>query len=137
MTLRRLNRVEYRNTIRDLMGVDYDTTENFPADDSGYGFDNIGDVLSLSPLLMEKYLQAAEKIVDQAVPSEALVVAERRIDGERFRSEDGRRERRADELLQAGDGRPPFKRQEDRQVSTSSLDLELDGDFEFDPAAAA
>ena len=66
VTLRRLNRVEYRNTIRDLMGVDYDTHENFPPDDSGYGFDNIGDVLSLSPLLMEKYIQAAETIVAKA-----------------------------------------------------------------------
>ena len=63
VTLRRLNRVEYRNTIRDLMGIDYDTNEEFPADDSGYGFDNIGDVLSMSPLLLEKYLHAAERIV--------------------------------------------------------------------------
>ena len=70
VTLRRLNRVEYRNTIRDLMGVDYDTAENFPPDDSGYGFDNIGDSLSLSPLLMEKYIQAAETIVAKAVPTE-------------------------------------------------------------------
>ena len=68
VTLRRLNRAEYRNTIRDLMGVDYETEENFPPDDSGYGFDNIGDSLSLSPLLMEKYIQAAETIVDKAVP---------------------------------------------------------------------
>jgi hypothetical protein len=68
VTLRRLNRAEYRNTVRDLMGVDFDTVEEFPADDTGYGFDNIGDVLSLSPLLLEKYLQAAEEIVAQAVP---------------------------------------------------------------------
>jgi hypothetical protein len=72
VTLRRLNRVEYRNTIRDLMGVDYDTTDEFPADDSGYGFDNIGDVLTLSPLLLEKYLQAAERIVTRAVPVRAV-----------------------------------------------------------------
>ena len=56
VTVRRLNRVEYRNTIRDLMGVDYDTTAEFPPDDTGHGFDNIGDVLTLSPLLLEKYL---------------------------------------------------------------------------------
>lgn len=67
VTLRRLNRVEYRNTIRDLMGVRYDTNDAFPADDTGYGFDNIGDVLSLTPLLMEKYLQAAQVIVDEAL----------------------------------------------------------------------
>jgi hypothetical protein len=67
-TLRRLNRVDYHNTIRDLMDVDYNTWDEFPADDSGYGFDNIGDVLTVSPLLMEKYLLAAETIVDKAVP---------------------------------------------------------------------
>ncbi len=62
VTLRRLNRHEYRNTIRDLLGIDYEPAADFPADDVGYGFDNIGDVLSLPPLLMEKYLAAAEEI---------------------------------------------------------------------------
>src|SRR4249920_2199384 len=56
VTLRRLNRLEYNNTIRDLLGVDFKPAEDFPSDDVGYGFDNIGDVLSLPPLLMEKYL---------------------------------------------------------------------------------
>jgi mono/diheme cytochrome c family protein len=63
VTLRRLNRAEYNNTIRDLVGVDFQPADDFPADDVGYGFDNIGDVLSLPPLLMEKYLAAADKIV--------------------------------------------------------------------------
>ena len=72
VTLRRLNRVEYRNTIRDLMGIDYDTSDEFPADDSGYGFDNVGDALSLSPLLIEKYLNAAEAIVAEAVPTKEV-----------------------------------------------------------------
>ena len=72
VTLRRLNRVEYRNTIRDLMGIDYDTSDEFPADDSGYGFDNVGDALSISPLLMEKYLNAAEAIVSEAVPAKEV-----------------------------------------------------------------
>lgn len=67
VTLRRLNRAEYSNTIRDLVGVDFRAGENFPPDDSGYGFDNIGDVLSLSPPLLEKYLLAAEQILDQAI----------------------------------------------------------------------
>ncbi len=53
VTARRLNRVEYNNSIRDLLGVDLQPADTFPVDDSGYGFDNIGDVLSLSPLLME------------------------------------------------------------------------------------
>ena len=58
---RRLNRVEYNNTIRDLLGVPIRPADEFPVDDSGYGFDNIGDVLTVSPMLMEKYLAAAAK----------------------------------------------------------------------------
>jgi hypothetical protein len=68
-TLRRLNRAEYNNTIRDLVGIDFQPADDFPQDDVGYGFDNIGDVLSLPPLLMEKYLAAAEKIVEKALAS--------------------------------------------------------------------
>ena len=67
VTLRRLNRAEYNNTIRDLVGVDFKPAADFPNDDVGYGFDNIGDVLSLSPLLLEKYLAAAESILDSAI----------------------------------------------------------------------
>jgi hypothetical protein len=67
VTARRLNRTEYNNTVRDLLGVDFHPADDFPQDDSGYGFDNIGDVLSLSPVLMEKYLSAAEKIAHTAV----------------------------------------------------------------------
>lgn len=67
VTMRRLNRVEYRNTIRDLMGIDFDPTADFPSDDIGHGFDNIGDVLTLSPLLMERYVAAAESIVERAI----------------------------------------------------------------------
>jgi mono/diheme cytochrome c family protein len=70
VTIRRLNREEYRRTIHDLLGVDFQVRDAFPADDTGYGFDTIGDVLSLSPILMEKYLEAAEEIVSQAVTSE-------------------------------------------------------------------
>jgi hypothetical protein len=67
VTIRRLNRVEYNNTIRDLVGVDFKPAADFPNDDVGYGFDNIGDVLSVSPLLLEKYLAAAESILDKAI----------------------------------------------------------------------
>ena len=67
VTLRRLNREEYNNTIRDLVGVDFRPADDFPSDDVGYGFDNIGDVLTLPPLLMEKYLTAAEAIATEAV----------------------------------------------------------------------
>jgi hypothetical protein len=67
VALRRLNRHEYRNTIRDLTGVDYEPAIGFPGDDVGYGFDNIGDVMSLPPILFEKYLDAAEYITGQAI----------------------------------------------------------------------
>ena len=67
VTVRRLNRTEYNNVMRDLMKVDFKPAKDFPADDSGHGFDNIGDVLSMSPLLLEKYLTAAEMIAEQAV----------------------------------------------------------------------
>ena len=66
VTIRRLNRAEYRNTIRDLLKVDY-SAEDFPNDEVGYGFDNIGDVLSLPPMLMEKYLAAADEVVSKAI----------------------------------------------------------------------
>ena len=69
VTIRRLNREEYRNTIEDLLGVEYNVDDNFPPDDTGFGFDTIGDVLTLSPLLLEKYLMAAETIADLALPS--------------------------------------------------------------------
>jgi hypothetical protein len=85
VTVRRLNRVEYRNTVRDLIGVDYDTTSEFPADDTGHGFDNIGDVLTLSPLLLEKYLTAAKAVISAAVPMNSTAVAEESIAGRRFR----------------------------------------------------
>jgi hypothetical protein len=72
VTIRRLNRAEYNNTIRDLVGVKFQPAKDFPADDVGYGFDNIGDVLSLPPLLMENYLAAAETIVEEAYKSPEL-----------------------------------------------------------------
>jgi hypothetical protein len=65
VTIRRLNRNEYNNTIRDLVGVDFRPAAEFPSDDTGYGFDNIADVLSMSPLLVEKYLSAADEILER------------------------------------------------------------------------
>lgn len=84
VTLRRLNRVEYRNTIRDLMGIDFRTDEEFPADDTGYGFDTIADALTTSPLLLEKYMQAAEAIVTRAVPLENHVTPVQTISADQF-----------------------------------------------------
>ncbi len=69
VTLRRLNRVEYNNTIRDLMGLDVAPAADFPSDDVGHGFDNIADVLSVSPVLMERYLDAAISVANAALPA--------------------------------------------------------------------
>jgi cytochrome c553 len=71
VTARRLNRAEYNNTIRDLLGVTLRPADEFPIDDSGYGFDNIGDVLSMSPMLMEKYMSAARSVSRAAVFGES------------------------------------------------------------------
>ena len=69
VTLRRLNRVEYQNTIRDLTGVNFDAPGIFPPEDTGHGFDNLADVLTLSPMLLEKYVDAAEIIIGKAIPA--------------------------------------------------------------------
>lgn len=66
----RLNRNEYSNTIRDLLGIDFRAEKYFPTDDSGDGFDNLGEILSVSPVLMEKYLSAAERIARWAISTE-------------------------------------------------------------------
>src|SRR6185436_10588539 len=132
VTIRRLNRVEYRNTIRDLMGVEFKAADEFPPDDTGYGFDNIGDVLTISPLLLEKYMQAAETIVASAVPTVSRVVREVSIAGTQFHGPEGKGN--ADRLTfyqpatvshthkvdQAGDYRLSFE-------------LEVAGQFDFDP----
>ena len=81
IVLRRLNRVEYQNTIRDLLGYDYDVVLHFPPDDTGYGFDTIGEVLTVSPMLTEKYLEAAENIVDAAVPKASRQAAAKDFPG--------------------------------------------------------
>jgi hypothetical protein len=70
--IRRLNRGEYNNTIRDLVGVYFRPADDFPADDTGDGFDTIGGVLSVSPTLIEKYLLAAEKVVESAAADPQL-----------------------------------------------------------------
>jgi mono/diheme cytochrome c family protein len=62
VTARRLNRTEYNNTVNELLGVEVRPADDFPQDDAGYGFDNIADVLSLSPVLMEKYVTAADRV---------------------------------------------------------------------------
>jgi hypothetical protein len=65
--LHRMNRVEYANAIRDLLALEVDSTTLLPADDSSHGFDNIADVLGVSPSLLERYVSAAAKISRLAV----------------------------------------------------------------------
>src|SRR5262249_44912071 len=73
-TLHRLNRTEYGNAIRDLLALEIDVTDLLPADDIGYGFDNIGDVLSVSPFLLERYLVTAGKVSRAAVGDTTMSV---------------------------------------------------------------
>ncbi len=130
--LRRLNRQEYRATIHDLTGIDFRTDEELPPDDSGHGFDNNGEVLTLSPLLLEKYLHAAQTIVTKAVPTIPKVVPEHTSQGSDFRSSDGAK---APERL-------PFYKEAKLQYKRSvehdgtyevNLDLGVFGAFDFDP----
>src|SRR5688572_1323691 len=79
VTIRRLNRTEYRNSIRELTGVSFDPTIDFPQDDTGYGFDNIADVLTLPTMLMEKYVATADKVLEQAIPDQLAEQRERRV----------------------------------------------------------
>ncbi|MGP0065171.1 MAG: DUF1592 domain-containing protein [Isosphaeraceae bacterium] len=67
VVIRRLNRQEYNNTIRDLIGLDLRLADSFPADDIGFGFDNVGSALNISPVHVEKYLDAAEVAMDRAI----------------------------------------------------------------------
>jgi len=155
VTLRRLNRVEYHNTIQDLMGVDFNADVEFPPDDTGYGFDNIGDVLSVSPMLLEKYMKAATAIVDEAVPTIASVIPQTTLAGSRFRpagtnSDSGSRgggrggNRGANRGGNRGDTLLSLSYYEPAAVSASftaehegtyqlALELSVHGAFEFDP----
>ena len=68
----RLNRIEYSNAIRDLFGLDVDANALLPADDEQHGFDNIADILSVSPTLIERYMVAAQRISQLAVGDSSL-----------------------------------------------------------------
>jgi hypothetical protein len=89
VTIRRLNRTEYKNTLRDLIGVDFDADAMLPPDDVGYGFDNIGDVLSLSPMRLEKFIEAAMTAVSQGVPMDTVVMSTTMLQGGDFLTADG------------------------------------------------
>lgn len=133
VTVRRLNRAEYQNTIRDLMGVNFNTTEEFPPDDTGYGFDNIGDVLTISPLLLEKYFEAAQKIVTEAVPIVARAMPVKSREGERFKGEGITGEKL--DFYKPANVAYSTKLPTDGDYKIT-LDLNVRGAFNFDPARA-
>ncbi len=94
VTLRRLNRVEYQNTLRQLLGVKVRVSDLLPPDDSGYGFDNIGDVLTLSPAHLDRFLKAARLGLDAALhpgpmPYPGQQFAGRKLAGDGNSSDDG------------------------------------------------
>jgi hypothetical protein len=135
VTLRRLNRVEYQNTIRDLMGIEFRAYEEFPPDDTGYGFDNIGDVLNVSPLLLEKYMRAAETIVGQAVPIVNRIMAKQTSAGGEFKSADGRQNGAQISLY------TPARVARSFQTSQSGdyrwrVEAAIHGAFDYDPGRA-
>lgn len=92
VALRRLNRTEYENTIRDLLGVSIETAEILPPDDSGYGFDNIGDVLTISPVHLERYLEAARIALDKALDFSPPQYPQQVVSGDQFTGAGEKRE---------------------------------------------
>ena len=138
VTLRRLNRVEYRNTIRDLTGHDFRADEEFPADDTGYGFDNIGDVLSTSPLLLEKYMQAAETIVEKGMPLENRVTPQRSYPAGMFRGQGQRGEGDGEYRLSLYEPADLTAQLEIKQAGTYRilLNATAHGSFSYDPGRA-
>ena len=118
VTAHRLNRVEYNNTIRDLLAVSIRPADEFPLDDAGYGFDNIGDVLSLSPLLMEKYSAAARTVSRVAVYGEPILPKPTKL--VRFLGKKSQDDPTSDAL--------PFS---NRGALWTSFDFPVDAEYEF------
>jgi hypothetical protein len=104
VTLRRLNRAEYNNTIRDLLAVDFAPAAEFPSDEVGAGFDNNGDVLSISPLLLEKYVSAAERVAERVIkrPDEFSQFDEVRAADQLVRDGAAKLDVFSDSILEAG-----------------------------------
>jgi mono/diheme cytochrome c family protein len=129
VTMRRLSRLEYRNTIRDLVGIDFDPTADFPSDEIGHGFDSIGDVLTLSPLLLERYLDAAEAVMERAIPATPPPVATRRREPRYTEPSSADVPR----LIVAGFRRMTTAGQEPIEIGpiNSSFEWAADGEYEF------
>ncbi len=131
--VRRLNRREYDNTVDDLMGIKFDAALVFPPDDSGYGFDNVGDALSFSPLLMEKYLRAAQTIVDQTVPRVTWIIPQQEFSGNDFRDSDGKVNGDRMSSKKAATVKRVVKI-EDAGKYDVLVAVKLHGSFDFDPS---
>ena len=137
VTVRRLNRVEYRNTVKDLLGVDYNTDHEFPPDDSGFGFDNIGDALTVSPMLMEKYVAAAQAVIAQAVPTQPRKPALNIVPGVNFNGTNARSKWERRQLLFSEPANVAAKyRNELPGTYRVTLELEVNGSYTPDPGRA-
>lgn len=131
--VRRLNRREYDNTVDDLLGIKFDATLLFPPDDSGSGFDNVGAALSFSPLLMEKYLRAAQAVVDQAVPRQTWVIPHQDFTGRDFR--DAESKAKGDSLNSKKAAQVTHSVHVDESGTYEvKLGVKLHGSFDFDPS---
>jgi len=84
VVLRRLNRVQYENTVRDLLAIDVDLKDLLPEDTAAYGFDTVAEALKISPVLMESYLEAADAALDAAIAGKPLPATKK----ERYRFQD-------------------------------------------------
>src|SRR5262249_18165032 len=99
VTIRRLNRMEYHHTVRDLFGVELDLAQQLPPDDTAFGFDNIGDAQTLSPALLETYLTLAEKVVANVIVEDGPRHPQVRIRPDQFRpSAAGPKSNRAEQV---------------------------------------
>ncbi len=128
VTLRRLNRREYAATIRDLMGVEFNADIVFPPDDTGFGFDTVGDVLGFSPMAIEKYLASAKQIVDRAVPRQTTVIPQP-VDISKIKTTKGDSAHRL-EMDKSADVSLSFEIDSGDEYRIQ-LRLETDGSFEF------
>jgi mono/diheme cytochrome c family protein len=137
VTVRRLNRVEYRNTVHDLLGVDYNTDHEFPPDDTGFGFDNIGDALTMSPMLMEKYVAAAQTILSDAVPTAPTRPAKQVVGGLAFEGTNAKLKwgRRKLTFNEPGNVAASFNTSLAGTYRVK-LDLEINGSYNPDPGKA-
>ncbi|MEO6784617.1 MAG: DUF1592 domain-containing protein [Chthoniobacteraceae bacterium] len=120
VTLRRLNRGEYRNTIRDLFAVDFDPSD-FPSDETAFGFDTIADVLTIQPLLMERYLAAADQIVSKILAGQKMTAPSQSFRGDHMKPSKG-----VDWIHPIANGVLGFYREAD-----ASIEVKFRGDGEY------